>query len=99
MKRRDEVNNGKRFWWRSGIMALGVLLKGFRKLTTEVSTATKQFREFVEILLKLQVALRRIQLEVVLMRRWHVPNDFAYWVAQWWPRRWLPELRIDLGMG
>lgn len=91
--------SGKHFWWREGIKALKMLRKGFRDLTTALSTATKQFRQFMDILLRLQVALRRIQLEVVLMRRWHIPNDAAYWLSQWWPRRWLLELRIDLGMG
>lgn len=93
------MTNGKRFWWNNGISALKTLLKGFRNLTAEVSTATKQFRQFVAILLKLQVALRRVQLEVVLMRRWHIPNNLAYWLSQQWPTRCLLELRIDLGMG
>jgi len=93
------MNNGKCFWWNSGVKTLKILVKGFRNLTAEVSAATKEFSQFVEILLSLQVALRRIQLEVVLMRRWHVPNDFAYHLAQRWPRRWLPELNVDLGMG
>lgn len=91
--------SGRQFWWAEGIKALKTLLKGFSHLTADVSTATKQFRQFVEILLRIQVALRRIQLEVVLMRRWYVPNDMAYWLSHRWPKRWLPELRADLGMG
>lgn len=42
------------------------------------------------------VALQRIQIQIVLVRRWHIPAGMAYWLAERYPRRWLPKLKPEL---
>jgi len=62
----------------------------------ESAMADRIFRSFVDGMLRVQVTLLRTELEIALMCRWHVPNDTAYWLAQHWPKRWLPKLKPEL---
>ena len=39
---------------------------------------------------------QRVQLKLVLLRRWHIPYTVASWLARNWPKRWLPSLQPEL---
>lgn len=76
------------------IKELGDQIRALGKALIDVLTPA--FDAFAARLCVLYVWLQRIQLEIVLMRRWRVPNDMAYWLAQYWPKRWLPNLKPEL---
>ena len=61
-----------------------------------METLAPAFKDFLEQFRVFYVGLQRIQLELVLMRRWHIPNSIAYWFSQKCPERWLPELKPEL---
>ena len=75
-----------------------------KKLTDQIKewaarlfeTLAPAFKDFLEQFRVFYVGLQRIQLELVLMRRWHIPNGIAYWFSQKCPERWLPELKPEL---
>jgi len=61
-----------------------------------VETLKPAFEEFVGLLNVWYVALQHRQLEVILIRRWHIPYNIAFWLSRHWPRRWLPKLNPEL---
>ena len=86
--------------------ALAVTAKTFKTIAeglvcwaSESAMVARLLKRFIDTMLVFQVGLRRTQLEIVLMRRWCVPNDIAYWLSYQWPRRWLPKLRPELWEG
>jgi len=79
-----------------------------RKATVEAAEAAcKAFETFLErarpffvgliaYLCIVYVALQRIQVQLVLVGRWHFPGSTAYWLAERCPRPWLPKLKPEL---
>ena len=76
------------------IKELGDQIRAF--VDTFIEALRPAFETFAEQLCVFYVGLQRIQLEIVLMRRWHIPNGIAYWFSQKCPERWLPELKPEL---
>lgn len=79
-----------------------------RKATLEAAEAAcRAFEAFMErarpflvdvmaYLCVVYMALQRIQVQIVLVRRWHLPGGTAYWLAERCPRRCLPKLKPEL---
>jgi len=76
--------------WQRAMEALRPALEAFREAMLE------WWREFETAFRRLTVALlewfEEIRREALYrrLRRWHVPHGLARFLAQKWPRRWLP---------